>query len=297
MVHNYFTKFPKIDYKGKSCVDITRRVKVVEGNKNSPFVFYPFEITNHIRSDLVAHHYYDDPYLDWMIYHSNDIVDPYYDWYLDPYTFNKLLEEKYGSLENSQRKVKFYQNNWSNDTKEISPSFYNNTLPNIHKKYYTPVFGINTKIISYKRKEEDAVTNTNRIMQYTIANTSSFAFVKDEAVNFRPNGSEENVGNGQVEMANSTILRVRSVAGDVDANTSATKTIVGIESAATATANSSEIYFENFSNSEAVFWSAVNYYEYEQYKNERKKNIKLVGDQVAELIINEFSERLDDNTE
>ena len=297
MADNYFTKFPQIEYSGKRCVDITRRVKVVEGKKNSPHVFYPFEITDHIRSDHIAHHYYNDAYLDWMIYHSNDIVDPYYDWYLDPYTFNKLLEAKYGSLENSQRKVKFYQNNWSNDTNEISPSFYNNTLPNIHKKYYTPVFGINTKIISYKRKEEDAVTNTNRIMQYTIANTSSFAFVKDEPVNFRLSGTDANLGNGQVEMANSTVLRVRSVAGDVDANTTVTKDIIGMTSTANATANSAEIYFENFSNSEAVFWSAVNYYEYEQYKNERKKNIKLVGDGIQELISNEFRERLDDTTE
>lgn len=295
MAENYFSKFPLISYSGKQCIDITKRIRVRSGERNSPYVYYPYEIPHGLRADHIASYYYEDGYLDWMIYLSNDLIDPYYDWYLDSEQFHRFIQSKYGDIPTAQRKIKYYQNNWENDDNELTPSFYNNTLPNSHKKYYSPVFGVNTKIISYRRKQVNSLSNTNRILQYTIANNSSNAYTVGELVNIRPSGTDETVGTGEIEMANSSVIRVKNVDGNTAANSSVTKDIIGVSTSTNATANSVETYFENFGNTETIFWTPVTYYDYETFKNEKKKNIKLVGDTIYSQLVNTVREQLNGN--
>lgn len=294
MTYNYFRNFPLISYNNKTVRDITKRAKI-ETNPTipeSPYVFYPYEIKNNFRSDHIAEYYYEDSYLDWLIYMSNDVVDPYYDWYLPNDDVEALIERQHGPLDISQRKVKYYINNWAIDDTQLTPSYYNNTLANSHKKYYTPVFGISTKITSYKRKADNTVTNINRIQEYTIANTSSYAFITGELVNLRAAGSEATIGVGEVEMANSSIIRIKNVSDNTSANSTITKDFLGTISGATASANSMTITFENFSNSEVIFWEPITYYDYEHIRNERKKKIRLIGDGLHDLIIDEFKKKL-----
>ena len=293
----YFRNFPTTIYDNKIVRDITRVARVQETKTASPNIFYPYTIKHQMRSDLISEYYYDDPYNDWLIYTSNEIVDPYYQWYLDFDTLNSLVIQKYGSLEIAKRKVKYYQNNWSDDDQELTPSFYNNNLANSWKKYYNPVFGVNLKIISYKRKEDDTKTNTNRILEFTISDNANVAYIHNEVVNVRATGTDTTVGKGQVDFANSTILRLNSVSGDLNANTTDLKDMIGDESGANTTANSVQVTFENFSNSEAVFWSEVTYYDYEVLQNELKKDLKLVGDGVAPLLIEEFRKKISEDIE
>lgn len=300
----YFNQFPITSYRcpctgsQKSVRDITRRAKIVDYTNKSPYIFYPYTINNWLRSDHISENYYDDPFNDWLVYMSNDIVDPYYQWYLNNDALNKLVEYKYGSLEIAQRKVKYYENNWYDDSQQLSPSFYNNNLNNSWKKYYKPVLGINTKIISYQRKEDDTRTNTNRILEYTISSdNANVSFIHDEVVNIRAAGSDATIGKGQIDFANSSILRVKSVSGNTSANSSVPKNMIGDESSANVTANGVSIYFENFSNSEAVFWKEVTYYDYEVLQNEQKRDIQLIGDDIAPGLIEEFRKKIIEDIE
>jgi hypothetical protein len=293
MAERYFEKFPNIVYANTIAVDLTRRVKIIENEKTSPYIFYPYELQHQLRSDLLSEYYYEDSEMDWFIYLSNQIIDPYYEWYLGDLELEKLLIDKYGSVETSLRKVVFYRNNWYNDENEISVPFYNNNLNNTYRKYYSPVYGIKQNIVSYKRKEDNTLTNTNRILQYTIStNNASNAFTVGELVDIKATGTDATIGTGEVETSNTLMLRVKNVSDNTSANVTHMKDIVGETSGANVTANAVVTYFENITTDEGVFWDAVTYYDWEVERNEDKKNMKLIGDTLAPIVVNEFTSKL-----
>lgn len=295
MPRRYFENFPYVFYNNKLCRDISRRVKLVESETNSPYVFYPYTVNDQLRSDQLSSYYFDDPKLDWLIYLSNGIIDPYYGWYLNDEKFEQLIVEKYSSLEQAQKKIIYYQNNWANDTTELSPSFYDNTLAKQYKKYYNPIWGIGSKIVGYRRKQDDTTMNTNRILQYTIsAENSNTEFIQSELIDIRITGTNT-VGTGELIFANSSSITIKNVSGITTANSSDTKFIIGETSGANVTVNSVITVYENFNEQEEVFWSAVSYYDYEQLLNEQKKQLKLIDLSLTDFIVDEFNTKLKDD--
>ena len=91
-----------------SVVNITRRFgleQVIEARKAS---FYNYLIDEGERPDMIAHRYYDDATLDWIIWLTNDIHDPYFQWPMDTYTFDLYIRDKYGSLREAQANTYAY---------------------------------------------------------------------------------------------------------------------------------------------------------------------------------------------
>lgn len=290
MVEKYFTKFPQFVYRDKVCLDITRRFKLESKDKNIPFNFYPFLLQDEIRSDQVADFYYNDPELDWLVYHTNKIIDPYYDWYNTDAVFNELLIEKYGSIENSMKKVWLYINNWANDTSQLTPAQYNNQLIQGWKKYYNPVWGAKGEIIAYERKQEDMYQNTNRMLQYDINFTEGNNFTIGEIVDLKYAG--QIVAGGEVEWSNSSVVTIKNVSGNTIANSSVVINIMGETTGSNATSNTVSTVYETIPLSEEVFWSPIYYYEYEFMKNEERKHIQLINDQIAPFVIQEVEAKL-----
>lgn len=290
MTEKYFAKFPTISYRNKEAKNITRRNKIEPVDRNNPYNFYPFMLQDEIRSDQVADFYYTDPEADWLVYHTNGIVDPYYQWYNSNETFESLLIMKYGSVENALKKIHFYRNNWPLDESQITVGFYENNLIPAWKKYYTPVWGQKGDILSYKRKEIDTVMNTNRILRYNITFVSGNSFTVGEVIDIKYAG--EIVGGGEVEYANSSTLSIKHVSGNTIANSSVVVNLLGETSSSNATANAVVTVIENIPLSEEVFWSPVYKFEYEQEINEERKHINLINDQIAPFIITDFTEKL-----
>ena len=295
MSNRFFENLPDMYYNNQLCKDISRRAKLVDDPKNSPFSFYPYTIKDQLRSDQIADYYFGDSDLDWLIYLSNDIIDPYYGWYLDDFKMEQLLIEKYSSIPNSLKKVYLYRNNWADDSNQITVSHYNNVIAQSWKKYYSPVFGPKLAILSYKRKEDDITMNTNRIIQYTIqANNGTIAFADNELVDFKYTGNSA-AGTGEVISSNSTSVTIKNVYGNTTANTTATKYIVGETSGANVTSNGTITVYENFDVTEEVFWSPVTYYDYEVEINESKKDIKLIDTGLKDLLIQSFRNKVLDD--
>jgi len=289
MVQPYFENFPNMYYNGVLCKDLTRRVNITEGDISSPFLFYPYEIQGELRQDHLAEYYYKDPYTDWLVLLSNQIVDPYFGWYNTNETFNVAVEQLYGSIENAQKKIAFYRNNWSGDETELTPSFYNNILDKDLRKYYQPTFGAGLNIVSYKRKPDDTTMNTNKILQYTIsANNGTIALENGELVDLKQTGQDTTIGVGEVETSNSTIVRIKNISGTTTANSSYVLDIVGETSGANVSANAVVTYFENITDAEAVYWEPIYQYDLMIEENEQRKNLKLIGDGVYQLFIDRF---------
>jgi hypothetical protein len=290
---DFFTQFPLRYYNNQITRDITRRGEIVEKSKNAIYNYYLYELQHELRADQVSEYYYEDSRLDWLVYLANDTVDPYYDWYNSEREMNDLLTEKYGSIEKSIKKIAFYRNNWYSDQDSLSEDFYRNTLPKDYRKYYVPVFSENGTIRHYERKREDWVVNSNRIIEYQISsNNNTLSISVGELVDIKLNGSDTVIANGECEAVNSSIIRVKNVSGETTANSTVTLNIVGEDAGGNVSSSNSSIFFQNFTNSEIGFWDSVSYYDLEHEYNESKKNMYLVSNELHDILVTEFSEKI-----
>ena len=289
----FFDKFPIINYGNSTVntavVDITKRVAMLDIVYNDPYVFYPYELSDYERPDQFSDRYYSDSYKSWLLYLSNKIIDPYYEWYLQENEFNNFVSSKYGSVESASIKIKHYINDWVN-AENISVSRYN-ALTATLKDYWEPVYGVNNNVISYSRKQKDWTINTNSIVSYSVANTN---FIPDEMVNIVFNNSYS--GQGQVLFANNGVLYVQHTSGTVTANTTVPivlqSYIYGTESFVNTNFTTATVSSTNISPEEYEYWKPVTYYEYESQKNEYNKTIRTLDNRYTALVVNNLTDLL-----
>ena len=95
MAEKYFAKFPLIKYANNAAVNIVERAKIADSVFNNPYIWYKYDIRNFERPDQIANFYYNDQFMDWLLYMSNNIIDPYYGWYMSDDVFFAYLVKKY----------------------------------------------------------------------------------------------------------------------------------------------------------------------------------------------------------
>jgi hypothetical protein len=92
----YFENFPTIDYEGQKVKDITRRSSFTEFVAANPMLYLPFTIKEGERPEDIANYYYGSTDFTWLVYMSNNIIDPYHQWPMAEQDFNNYLVAKYG---------------------------------------------------------------------------------------------------------------------------------------------------------------------------------------------------------
>jgi len=99
----YFDYFPTISYdvrgeKNNSRTQIITNVLVRIRKKmnviNSAF-FEQYFISDGDRADTLAHQFYGDSTLHWVIMYANYMTNPYYDWPLPYFDLQKFVDKKY----------------------------------------------------------------------------------------------------------------------------------------------------------------------------------------------------------
>jgi hypothetical protein len=259
----YFDRFPVVDYNGKIAKNILSRVDFTEQSKKEIYSNFQFTLEEgYERPDLLSYNYYGSSQFDWMIYLTNNIVDPYYDYYKSTEDFRKYIDNKYGSTANARVIIKFYRNGWHTDERLITPTQYealqaDETL-NL-RKYWKPKLSNIGAILGYERIKEDWVVSTNKIVLLSLTAAPS-SFVIGDRVS--QTSTEAYATVDFIDTENNT-LTVKHVSGTFVANTSE-----GI-SAVTPLK-------QNISDEEASYWYAVNAYEEEQEVNEMKKNVTIL---------------------
>jgi Base plate wedge protein 53 len=113
MSGEYFQKLPEVRYNNVLVRDITRRVNFLKQSIENPYVFLPYTVEEGDRAEDIAYHYYGDPNYAWLVYLSNNIIDPYHDWPMDEDTFHNYLIDKYA--EKSGKKG-YEVIDWARDT-------------------------------------------------------------------------------------------------------------------------------------------------------------------------------------
>lgn len=286
MADNYFSYFPIISYANTACRDITRRVRIDEETRNALTLYYTYTIKDGTRADIIADAYYENPQLDWLLWLTNDIIDPYYQWHLSTQDFDDLLVTKYGSIANSQKYIAFYRNNWYDDDSQISVDFYNNTLELDWKKYYAPFYGNGTKVLYYTRREEDWTMETNQIWKLEIANTANYEV--GELVDVYTSATRS--GGGEITSISNTFLLIKNIDGSFTAN----DTVTGEWANTSQTVTAVNLVYQAIANSEAVFWSPVTYYDLEMERNAWNRTILILDRENSRDTLRVINERLNE---
>lgn len=292
MSETYFSKFPLIEYNGQNAVNIAERVSILDNVAKNPFLFYPIDLSDGIRADQVAGSYYGDSYMNWLVYLSNEIIDPYYGWYLSDNDFNALLTAKYGSVQNAQNIIKFYRNNWYENMESIEVAYYD-ALPSNLVKYFEPVFGYNNKIIAYSRVKEDWIINTNTLV--TIANIGGGTFTSGEIIDISfPEINE--TGQGTVVYSDGNNLSIQHISGYCVPKNDTYMIMYGRTSLNQVSVLSTDdlvfSVYNNVPNDEMVYYSPVYAYDVEQEKNETNKSIKLLNNNYSTQVTVEIKKLL-----
>lgn len=274
----YFDKFPLITYNQTNAVDITKRIVFLNYVLKNPYLFYPYEIDSNERAEQFSYRYYTDQYKSWVVYLSNEMIDPYYEWYLDDPTFNDFINKKYGNIDIANLKIKQYDCNWEN-ANPISISQYNSLLPTL-KRYWDADYQGSNKIIQYKRKQISQILNTNKMVQYTVVNSNGF--INDEICKITDTYGNQ-IGQGQVVSVVNNIIYLQHISG-TSVFTDSNYTINGQESKSTTIINSSLLIQDNLLPEEEIYWSPVSYYQYEINKNAYNKTIKVLNNTYAKQI-------------
>jgi len=208
MSNKFFDKFPIIEYSNNQVIDITRRVTLLDKVSTNPYVYYPYEITAEERADQLSDRYYQDSEMSWLIYLTNKIVDPYYEWYMHEKEFSDFIDKKYGSLENARKKIKYYRNDWTNSS-IIDTSAFNALTPG-QQKYWEPNVTSNfMPVKNFRRKELEWTTTTNKIVSYNVANSNYFQIGEICNINF----NDYQKGQGFVVSATNNIVTLQHMSG------------------------------------------------------------------------------------
>jgi hypothetical protein len=145
--------------------------------------------------------------------------------------------------------------------------------------------------MSYKRKQIDWKTNTNKIVQYTVSNTS---FIKDEIcyINF----SNENYGRGQVLSVSNNKVSICHVSGvyknSATVSITSNSYIYGSESSVNTVFTSSNVVSSNIPVEEEAYWKAVTYLEFEEDKNEFNKTIRVLDNRLKQVAVDNLTDLL-----
>jgi hypothetical protein len=275
MPETYFNNFNIIQYSNNAIVDITERAVVLSNLAKNPNIYYPADITDGSRADQIAQLNYNDAYSSWILYLNNNIVDPYYEWYLTPDQFNQFIATKYGSYVNATQTIAYWRNNWV-DQPALTPAGYAAEIagnPN-RIKYWQPNYN-NSQIINYTRVQQDWTVSTNQIVQYNYTGNSSF--IVNEVVNI--NGT----GTAQVVQSNSSVLVVQHTLNNVATSNGY---IYGQQSQSNVTITAFSYLANTISTNEVAYWAPVYYYDVENEKNEGNRTILVMNENFVPAFIN-----------
>jgi hypothetical protein len=148
MAEEYFKNFPLVNYNGKISRNIILRSKFITEVMGNIYAFYPHVILDGQTPEQIAYDYYGSADLDWLVWFSNQSIDPYYDWPMVQDQLDIYINKKYGSFEEAVETIHHYTfkksvesdepNQYYTDGYEMTPTTYS-FLTVIEKSYWTPV--------------------------------------------------------------------------------------------------------------------------------------------------------------
>jgi hypothetical protein len=281
----YFQSFPLYYYDGALCKNIMQRTTMREDIKKNYINFYDVLVDEGERPDVVAYQLYGDQYYDWLLYYSNDVVDPYDQWYLSHDRFIEMIKIKYGSVAEASERVIFYRNNWVTDDRQLPVAAYEALIP-VVKKYWESVVDDSTgRILYYRRRRDESTTHTNSIVELRLADSKQFQI-----------GEHVIQRSGSVVAASGDVVRVKNNIVTVNhiVGTFTSGNVIGMSSDITGNLVEATLVARSIPLEEQAYWGPVSYYEYELERNEQRKVLKALLPNFAREAIQTHKELLNE---
>lgn len=256
----YFNDFPLINVPGAGLVkNIIARPKINSHEQS----LIDYNLTAFMRPDQLAQIYYEDDTLDWSIYVANDIIDPYYDYFMNDDVFNKMIIAKYRSLDIAAQTIVMWMSNWRDDTAPaLTPSQYASLPTDVISFYDANALGGKT-VVNYTRKRKTVYKTTNLIVTYLLA--TPLVLTPGTVVTL---GTFQGIGT--VVSTNGNYVTVQHVI-----NTYNVTTLNNIVCTVIQTTQS-------ISNTQAPYFKPVSAYDLAYSLNESRRSIKLIPPGQAE---------------
>lgn len=286
-LYNYFTKLKTITYNDDVVNNIITSIRFKEIINTNEVVFYPYVVEEGERPDQIAAHYYDDDRYSWLVYLSNQIIDPYFQWHLTSEQFNEFIKRKYGSIEQAQTKIAFYRINWYTDDSLLSSAAYQ-ALPAALKRYWNPIISYSGSIGSYERKRIDTILETNKVISLTLNNTEDISI--GEKVYQRTSGAIS--ATGFVVSVSSSSIVVNNITGAFATTAGAVGTLTDANTTFSKNVTSVNNLASPITSTEASYWESVDWFTYENELNESRKTIRLLDKQYIGLVEDQMIEIL-----
>lgn len=95
MAVRYFRYFPDITYNGYAVKDITKLASFRTEVENTRLTYLPYTVREEESAQDVAQFYYGDVSYVWLVYLSNQMVDPYFDWPMTQMQLDDYITDQY----------------------------------------------------------------------------------------------------------------------------------------------------------------------------------------------------------
>lgn len=256
---NFLKNFPTFQHPTLGAIrDITARVKI------TPFsTSIKRTVEEGLRPDAVAHQYLEDSSKDWILYISNKVINPQDLIVLSEVELAAKIEREHGGIQAASRKIVTWNNNWREQTADISLAAYN-SLPPILKQLYIAKLDGSNNIASYKRRAIEIFRSTNRIDTLSVPTGE---FEAGDLVDIMLGAGVE--ATAEVIAVNQSSITLQNRQGDVG---------LTIRKMGTTTEYDIEQWEETakcISDVEAPYYKAVTLYDQLHAENEAKRNISI----------------------
>ncbi len=101
---SFFSQFPKVNYNLSgvngntiNVTDIFRRVKIRSKIADNVSLLDKYDVSEGEKPEDIAYKIYGDADYFWVVTLVNNIVNRYYDWPLDSYSFQRYINDKYSN--------------------------------------------------------------------------------------------------------------------------------------------------------------------------------------------------------
>ena len=275
----YFDRFPLVDYDGTPVKNILSKVDFTDETKRDIYSNFDYVVQEGLdRPDVLSYTYYNSSMYDWLIYLSNQIVDPYHDIFRNQEDFYNHITKKYGTLASARNTIMYYRNNWAEDDRVISPTLYESLVTDETKdmkKYWKPKLNNLGTVSGYERVKEDWIVSTNKILEITLTSTPDF--VSGDILYQQSTGAYATVVN--VDKTNNILTVQHLREGEFAINEE--EGIAGVN-----------LIIQNISDEEASYWKPVSAYDFEEEQNELKRYINMIKSNYLPDVEKLFIEKL-----
>lgn len=283
---NFLDKFPLVRYtvdkqllsERDTVRNILFRVGIIkEVMENNIDAYYLYNVKDSDRPETLAERVYGDPEAHWIILYANNIYDPYYDWPMDPKTFEKYITKKYGSLTWAKTNYHHYEKVITRENP--SAQVISTTRFEVNEKKLTDgILTLNGYSTDFTLNEIAFVGPSNATNVFS-GEVIAWSNSNGRIVLANTNGKVAPFQylNGFSSTANGAVISIDSPATPMDAYNTLTDTT----DFSTYTVAGRTVY-------ETISRNKVSYYDYEEELNESKRLIKIIQPRYYKQITSEF---------